>query len=313
VKNTYVFTGQEELLKDNALKDLKSATIQDDSINFDIFYGQNATAREIINSARTLPYFSQKRLIALKGAEDLSEEDTQLLIGYIKNPNQSTVLVIFTDDEAYLKKYIKPLGDMVEIKYFRHPDRSDMDSWIKNEFSKSNKSIKPDAARLLKENAGNDLAVLSNEIEKLVIYTGQRNTIEKQDVEELVGRSNIQTGFELVNAISGKSPDKALVILRGLFKSDRRGPEIIGMLAWYLRRLQKGKELMNQNAPQSAISEKLKVPHWILDDFIRQVKSLSEKDINKSLSLLLECDLNIKTGKVKEEQALEFLVAELSC
>jgi DNA polymerase-3 subunit delta len=212
-----------------------------------------------------------------------------------------------------LKKYIKPLGDLAEIKYFRHPDKADADTWIKKEFSKSNKAIKPDALRLLKENAGNDLATLSSEIEKLALYAGTRNIIEKQDVEELVGRSSIQTGFELVNAISSKSPDRALSILRGLFKSDKRAAEILGILAWYLRRLQKGKELIKQNAAQGAISEKLKVPHWLLDDFIRQVKSLSERDINKSLSLLLKCDLNIKTGKVKEEQAVEFLVAELSC
>lgn len=311
MENVYVFFGEEELLKEKALKELKASVLKADTVNLDTFYGQNAQGRDIISCARTLPYFSEKRLVVLRDPQDLTDDDNLLVLNYIKNPTKTTVLAICFDDESYFKKYIKPLGVLVSVKNFKAPDAGELDDWTKKEFARSGKTIKPDAALLLKENIGNDLSILASEIEKLIVYTGKRQAIEKKDVEELVGKSHIQTGFELTDAISKKNSAKALEILHGLFKSDKKAPEIIGILGWYLRRLQKAKELLKQNAPSVVISERLRMPQWLMNDFIRQVNAMPERTIEKSLSLLLDCDIDIKTSKAKEEQAVEILVCGL--
>lgn len=82
--------------------------------------------------------------------------------------------------------------------------------------------------------------------------------------------------FSLARAIEKKNADSALVLLADLFKAGEKAERILGGLRYQL---------------------------------IKQSGTLEDK--RKKVNLLLETDVNFKTGKLKPEFALEMLVVKL--
>jgi DNA polymerase-3 subunit delta len=62
------------------------------------------------------------------------------------------------------------------------------------------KKISSDAAELLVELTGGDLGLLEQELAKLAVYVGSRDTITVQDVDGLVARNRVQTVWEILEA-----------------------------------------------------------------------------------------------------------------
>ena len=90
-----------------------------------------------------------------------------------------------------------------------------------------NKQLGRDAASLMVELAGSELGLLSQEVEKLVAYVGDRTKIEIDDVESLV-EVLAETTWVLVNAVRDGDLPNALVNLDKLLNSGEMPERILG-------------------------------------------------------------------------------------
>ena len=61
--------------------------------------------------------------------------------------------------------------------------------WIKSQLHENYKDIKQDALDLVIELTGVNFNVVKQEIEKLILFLGDRTTINKDDVHQIVNRS----------------------------------------------------------------------------------------------------------------------------
>jgi len=64
--------------------------------------------------------------------------------------------------------------------------------------------IDPDGARELVDALGGDMMMISNELEKLMLYVGAKNRITLGDVETMVLAAKQRSLYELTDAISAK-------------------------------------------------------------------------------------------------------------
>lgn len=67
--------------------------------------------------------------------------------------------------------------------------------WIQSKLNENFKDIKRDALDLFIELTGINFNIVSQEIEKLILFLGDRPTINKQDVNQIINRSLEQMYF----------------------------------------------------------------------------------------------------------------------
>lgn len=308
----YLFIGSERYLKEKAIYDLRSSLLDKScgELDYKVLHGIDTSADEILSAASTVPFFSSKRLIVVKDFEKLSKEDTLRLASYIKNPNQYTCLVIDSKDDAFLK-HDPSLARYVKVLKFSDPADTEASSWISKFVSSRGKDIDEEAIEIIKELKGRDLLNLSQELEKLITYTGSRRKITAPDVENLVGRSAMASAFDIAHAAAEMDTSRAISIVYELVSAGKKPYEIIGLLAWHFRTLLKIKTLLQAGRTEYSIAQELRLSRKNADAFLTQSALYSHKDIGSRLEVLLEADLGIKRARYSPSLVLEFAVIKL--
>ncbi|MBN2397952.1 MAG: DNA polymerase III subunit delta [Deltaproteobacteria bacterium] len=106
------------------------------------------------------------------------------------------------------------------------------------------KNITPDALRALGEKTGFGLRDSLQEIEKLVTYVGERETIDRSDIDAVVERTAEDSVFDLTNAIVERNAGTALQILGQLLDQGVNHILILTMIAREVRFLLQGHVLI---------------------------------------------------------------------
>ncbi|HCW8812570.1 TPA: DNA polymerase III subunit delta, partial [Staphylococcus aureus] len=82
-------------------------------------------------------------------------------------------------------------------KKIEQMSEEEIKKWIQSKLNENFKDIKRDALDLFIELTGINFNIVSQEIEKLILFLGDRPTINKQDVNQIINRSLEQNVFLL--------------------------------------------------------------------------------------------------------------------
>jgi DNA polymerase III subunit delta len=164
---------------------------------------------------------------------------------------------------------------------------------------------------MLKELQGSNLEALSQELEKVASFVGKRDTVTSADIEKLVGKSAVESAFELGWAIGDRDLEKAIRLVSQLMLEGKRPHETIGLISWHLNRMLKAKALAAKGETAYSVSSILRIARRHQDAFFRQVKSFTLNEIKKKLDILLEADLDIKRTRFEPILVLELAIVKL--
>lgn len=106
------------------------------------------------------------------------------------------------------------------------------------------KGVTPDALLALGEKTGFGLRDSMQEIEKLILYVGERETIDRDDVDAVVGKTAEDSVFDLTSAIVERDVGRALQTLRHLLDQGVNHIPILAMIAREVRFLLQGHVLL---------------------------------------------------------------------
>jgi len=308
----FLFIGNDSYLKEKAIEDLVSSLLDRSSrqLDYKIFYGGEAEAREILDYVTTFPFLAAKRLAVVKELEKLPPEFKTPLIAYVKKPLKSTCLILESKDSSILDEYGE-LSKYANVNRFDGLNDSESLSWIRKFLASRDKKIENDAALLLKEMRGHDLLSLAQELEKLIAFIGNRDCIKVNDVEEVVGRSLIASAFDLTDAIGKKDIEEALRIVSDLISAGKKHYEIIGLLSWHVKRLLRAKMLQAKGQTDSHIVNFLRLSRRYSDQFFKQLRFIQIPQMRSGMAVLLEADMDIKRTKFDPTLILEFAIIKL--
>lgn len=308
----FLFIGDDKYQKEKAIQLLSSELLGNSSKELDhkVFYGADSDAREILDYINTIPFLADKRFVVIKDFEKMPQEFKSRLIEYIKKPLKSTCLVLESKDDSILKEY-GLITRYANVRRFGELTGHELDSWIKKFLAGLGKKIEPDAILILKELQGRNLLGLTQELEKLASFTGKKEEIKAEDVEEVVGKSLVLSTFDLADAIGEKRLDRAMKLGYGLILAGKKEYEIIGLLCWHFKRILRAKSLQARGQRDNAIAGMLKVSRKYSDGFFKQVESLGVPQLRSKIRVLLEADLDIKRTKYDPTLILEFAIIRL--
>lgn len=304
----FIVSGDDDYLRGKEEKKIRDKFLSSSEIDLNFCSYGAEDIRKAVDDLGTAPFLADKRVTVIRDAENLSEEEFDVLLAYLKKPSPTSVLVITSGAEFRKKpRYKEITAHAVQVAADTLTPYKIKDG-IKAFFKKENIEISPEAVELIFELKGAEAAGIVNELEKLASFSGGKK-IEISHVEELVGRSVTETVYKLMDAINAKDTKHIFRVLDDLAGQKKQAPEIIGYLAWYIRTVQKIKFLSLKGAAREEILSSVGGGSYrILPEAQKYTASKTKKWINA----IMEADMDIKRGRKEPFLALEMLVLKLS-
>lgn len=289
--------GEETYYIDLFTEMLEELVLNEDekSFNQTILYGKDTTIDEVVSVCKRYPMMSKFQLVILKEAQDLSLKINEL-DNYANNPMHSTILVVnykykSLDKRKKIYKSIKKFGVVFESKKMYENQVSD---WISNQLRQTNYSIDFKASQMLVEYLGNDLKMISNQIDKLKLLNPENNKITPELIEKNIGISKDYNVFELRKAIGSGNKEKALLIGK-YFSNNSKSypiPYVLGSLFSFFIQIFQLHSLKNKS--ENNISLTLGINRFFVNEYVNASNLYSMKKISKIISLIKDVDLKSK-------------------
>lgn len=246
----YLLWGEEERLKEEAVAAISQEAVSPEWMDFDyeLLDMANCKVDQIISAATQVPFGGLRRLVVVRGIELLREKgkqsDIDRLAGSVNSLPVSSCLVMIAgsqEEEGRRKTAVSPKLDTAvknrgALVVFRAMNERSAAAWVEQRLRASGKSIQTDALEKLTNIAGRDLLTLENEIEKLTQYTGDRELITVRDVEVLTAESPDDVIFAVLEAVTRRQIDKAMLLLGELHRNEPRPQAVAGKLLALLTR-----------------------------------------------------------------------------
>ncbi|TLY15991.1 MAG: hypothetical protein E6K69_05015, partial [Nitrospirae bacterium] len=126
----------EDCLRDQAVATIKAAVLggaDGEDFNYDVLYGDESDAAEILARATEAPMFGERRLVMVKAADRLPARDRDALLPYLDHPCDSTTLVFVAAKLDRRQRFTKALKERaVTVECSTLTDHHLMD-WIRRE------------------------------------------------------------------------------------------------------------------------------------------------------------------------------------
>src|SRR5215217_6723017 len=81
------------VLKEQSAAPLYLVLGEEGGFNYDLFYGDETSGARIVTCASEMPVFAERRLVIVKAADKLPAREGEALLGYLKDPVETTTLV----------------------------------------------------------------------------------------------------------------------------------------------------------------------------------------------------------------------------
>ncbi|MEW6410179.1 MAG: DNA polymerase III subunit delta [Nitrospirota bacterium] len=313
IANTYIFYGDESYLMEDALERIKKELFKTGltDFNYDLFYADTFNSKDILNIAHTVPAFSEWRFIIVKEAERIPESEWDALTPYISNPVSSTCIV-FKADTPKRKPIWNRLKGHAQFVEFYPLTKDRLSSWIKKWIASRGLRITDPSIHMLIDLAGNDLNTIVNELQKIVLFLGERKEINLEDVNYIVGDSRLHTSFNLSDAILDKDLGRSLEILSRLLNEGIEPPAIVGAIAWQFRMALKAIDMKKSSITDTEIMKNLKIPLRDMQSFITKALRYKPSEIINALERIHATDIEIKSSGRTKALVLQSLIMELT-
>lgn len=314
----YLLLGEEVLLREEFLSRLLEKLLPSgmESLNLDILAGSEATGPDLLARCRTVPAFSPRRVVVLREADRLRPEGWDAVFTYLGAPASSTCLICVADKLDAADRRVQRIEQVGKVLRFVPPRYEEerqrwTQRWVSERAKQQGKSLAPEAQMLLLTLQGPDLLPLAHEVDKLCLFVGEREQIDLEAVEALVGHGRVHGIFELTRAVGRRDLQGALSCLRDLLERGEEPLKILGMLARQLRLLLRAKELVAESRPPAEISRLLGVPRAFLPEFLEGAKISQVTRLEQGLERLLDLDRALKSSGKGQALSLELAVIDL--
>jgi DNA polymerase-3 subunit delta len=313
----YIFHGPDNFSQNEKIAQLRVAmgdpALAD--INITVLEGRETSLSEIRHHADAMPFMADKRLVVVKSYLSQLKKDSDALtqlVEYLGQISPTTDLVFAEPDLLDSRHPILKAVPKAQINQFSGPDKKNLRDWIINRSKQHDADIEPVAADLLGKLVGPDLRTLDNELEKLALYVGAQATINQASVELLVPYTEDSEDFGLANAIGQRNAARAYDQMHKMLEEDKHPMAILGSIATQMRGLLEVKDMAEQGmSPQEIAQKKGWRSDYAAKMRLREATKFSTTRLEEVLEMLLEIDLQIKTGRIDGLLALDSLIARL--
>jgi len=339
LRPAYVFAGDEVFFRKRCREAILEYLVLPDLRDFSLFEFDLAETdlAEILDRARTPSLMAPFQIFFIRGVKNLfgrgsNEEKLVAIEEYCKDPNPAAVLIFVADhisipadvrrmeltDKDRYERIRETMGQFCAIVELARVEEGEAVRWIGEYCATREFKIEPDAARELVDALGGDMMMISNELEKLILYVGEKKRITLGDVETMVLAAKQRSLYELTDAISAKDRVKALEMLDAILTTGDGDEAAIGHLYMLAKTFRQMLVILERNVRDqrmlwAALWQGFRVPPFAADDIIRQARRYkSKRELTQAIRLVAKTDLALRSNPPNKRLVLEKLVLDLT-
>jgi DNA polymerase-3 subunit delta len=260
------------------------------------------------------------------------EDKLDAIEQYVKDPNPGAVLIFIADhisipadarrmdltDKDRYERIRETMGRYCAILELGRVEESDAVRWIQEYCGTREVKVEADAARELVDSLGGDMMMISNELDKLILYVGEKKRIALGDVETMVLAAKQRSLYELTDAISARDRARALEILDAILSTGEGDEAAIGHLYMLAKTFRQMLVILERNVRDqrmlwAALWQGFRVPPFAAEDIIRQARRYkSKRELTRAIRLVAKSDLAVRSNPPSKRLVLEKLVLDLT-
>ncbi|MFC2090761.1 DNA polymerase III subunit delta [Bacteroidota bacterium] len=296
----YFLSGEEPYYIDKVSDYIQehALTEEEKTFNQTIVYGKDSDAVTIMNAAKRFPMMSSLQVVIVKEAQEI--KDIENLVHYIEAPLKSTILVLnykYKKPDKRKKVFKSLMANSIYLNSKKLYD-NEVPAWISGYVSSKNFSIEPKASVLLVEFLGNELAKISNEIDKLIITLGdQEKRITSSLIERNIGISKDFNNFELQNALGKKDVLKANRIINYFASNQKNHPLVLTINTLYAFFSKLLIYYWIKDKSRDNLAEQLGIRPFFVKDYVEAARNYNANKVIQIIGILREYDLKSKGYK----------------
>lgn len=186
-----------------------------------------AVASRVLEALNTPAFLVERRVVAVRDAQQLSAADADALAGWMKNPTPATVLVIGVVG-AKSHRLVKAAGEVIEVNVgSRVADRV---AFVKEKMAQYRVTIDASTAQQVAERVGDDVARVDALARTLAAIFGS-SPLNFAKLEPYLGDAGDVPAWDLTDAIDAGDATLAIKVARRMLDSrSRAGLQLIAVL-----------------------------------------------------------------------------------
>lgn len=313
--NIYFLQGEEPYYIDGIIDYVEKKILADSQKGLDlcVLYGRDTNMQEIISYASKCPMISDKSIVIVKEAQNLSDLSNSSrqssLASYVLNSNKHSILCFAykgkkLNENSNLAKVLNQNGMLFTSNTLYD---SDMPFWINNYVNDKNGKISKEAITLINELLGNNLQRIANEIDKMLLLS---KDISYDLVEYNVSSTREFDAFDLQKALINRNVKRISDIIEFIDPSSKStvAIQIINVLFNFFCKViiihtTKDKTVSN-------LSKILQIKPFFLNEYIKAAKVYSYHKSIINLNFLQKADFKLK-GINYSSTDIESILTEL--
>ena len=280
--------------------------------NFQAFDGGKASIDEIADAAQALPLFAERKCVLVKdlNVEALNAGELAKLYQLLEELSETTVLIISQSTleidakrSAKWKKFIAAAEKNGTVVLLEKRGEIALEKQLVQWAEKRGCGLTQINAGKIIQLCGDDLLTLSSELEKLCAYAVGREITKNLET----------TVFVLGSALMAGNYDKAYQQLDLLFYQKEEPVAVLAVLSSNYVNLYRAKTALESGEKTSVLSKDFdyRGRDFLIRNAERDCKRASISQLRKSLFLLAQADLALKSGRSEPRTVLEELIGKM--
>lgn len=281
------------------------------------FEGESASIEAVVSEMETISFLSDKKVILIENADKLKKASLEALQSCFSRPHRSHYLVMTASainrNTTFYKKAEKEgvVLDIAEAKPWEREKRCI--EWIGERASSQGKVLALQAAQILIKQVGTDQLLLQQELNKLICYVGDRREITVNDVGAICISVNMDTIWQLGEALFRRDAAAALKMTHAQLTS---GVAFLVLLRQIRNQFQTEFQicsiLANGGHPHDVAAEFPYMKGAILDRHIQMAQGYGMERFKKAMMAIDEADTTAKNSMADTTFLAERLIIQLT-
>ncbi len=316
LKPIYAVSGDDAYLRDESIRAIARLAVAggDAEMAVSRMLGDHAKLADVLDEIRTLPFLAKCRVVVVENADPFITAHRKELEAYAEKPSKSGVLIFSSKSwpgNTKLAKLVERVGTSVECKT---PDERELPAWlIAMAKAKAAVKLEDEAARLMVDLVGVEAGLLASEVEKMIVYVGDRKLIRREDVARMVGSGRIETIFGIVDSATTGAANEALGDLDHLLASGEPPIKAMAGMTYSLQKIHHAGQLRLARVDLRSACQAAGIYSNGVDRTGKQHTHLGPTRVDALPKMLLDADLDLKGNSTLPPRfILESLMLELA-
>lgn len=304
--SVYLFYGEEDYLKRMYRDKLKQAILPDgDEMNYSFYEGKGIDILQLQETADTLPFFSDFRLILVehsgwfKSANDMTD--------YLPKMPDTTIMVFVEkelDKRNRLYKYVNKNGLAVEMNAL---SGKEMRTWLAVQLKNHNKRMREKTGQYFLEQVEQSMVNVLNELEKLISYTQGREEITMADVDAVCSIQVTGRIFQMMDAVAEGNQAQTLSLYHDLLTLRESPMSILYLLGRHFHILLQIKDMVGKTE-KAEMAKKIGIPPFAVGKYQSQCRRFSSEKLRSMLDACIDMEYQFKRGNIDDQLGVELLL-----